>query len=88
MHESKDPCKYLKEVTSRYLVHAENISWYRSTRENLENRWKLLIFVCLNARIREGGHVRKLTTHIHLVLRLRMHGAVPVLPHTSLWSGA
>jgi len=27
-------------------------------------------------------------THIHLVLRLRMHGAIHPLPHTSLWCGA
>jgi hypothetical protein len=27
----------------------------------------------------------KLTTHLHLVLRLRIHGAVPSLPHTYSW---
>jgi len=30
----------------------------------------------------------KLTTHLHLVSRLRMHGAIPWLPHTSSWGGA
>jgi hypothetical protein len=29
----------------------------------------------------------KLTTHLHLVQRLRMRGAIPPLPHTS-WRGA
>jgi len=30
----------------------------------------------------------KLTTHLHLVQRLRMRGAVPPLPYKSLWRGA
>jgi hypothetical protein len=30
----------------------------------------------------------KLTTHLHLLLRLRMHGAIPPLPCTYLWRGA
>jgi hypothetical protein len=30
----------------------------------------------------------KLTTHPYIVLRLRMHGAVPPLPHMSSWHGA
>jgi hypothetical protein len=29
-----------------------------------------------------------LTTHLHLVLRLRMHGAIPPLPHMFVWHGA
>jgi len=30
----------------------------------------------------------KLTTHFHLVPRLRIHGAIPPLPNTSSWRGA
>jgi len=30
----------------------------------------------------------KLTTHFHLVSRLRMPGAIPPFPHTSPWHGA
>jgi len=30
----------------------------------------------------------KLTTHLHLVLRLRMRGAIPPLLHTSSWRGS
>jgi len=29
-----------------------------------------------------------LTTHIHLMPKLRMRGAIPPLPHTSSWPGA
>jgi hypothetical protein len=30
----------------------------------------------------------KLTTHLHLVPRPRMYGAIPPLPNTSSWRGA
>jgi hypothetical protein len=30
----------------------------------------------------------KLTSHLHLVLRLRMPGIIPPLPSTSSWRGA
>jgi hypothetical protein len=30
----------------------------------------------------------KLTTHLHLVSRLRMYGVIPPLPHASTWHGA
>jgi hypothetical protein len=30
----------------------------------------------------------KLTTHLHLVQRSRMRGAIPPLPNTSSWRGA
>jgi len=34
-----------------------------------------------------NGRGVKLTTRIHLVPRLRMHGTEPSLPHTSSWGG-
>jgi hypothetical protein len=34
------------------------------------------------------GRDVKQTIHLHLVLRLRMKGDIPQLPHTSLWCGA
>jgi hypothetical protein len=37
---------------------------------------------------RQSGQGMKLTTHLHLVLRLRMLGAIPPLPHMSAWRGA
>jgi hypothetical protein len=37
---------------------------------------------------KSSGRVVKLTTHLHLMPRLRMRGAVPPLPHTSSWRGA
>jgi hypothetical protein len=33
----------------------------------------------------ERGWFVKLTTHLHLVPRLIMHGTVPPLRHTSIW---
>ena len=30
-------------------------------------------------------HHMKVTTHLHLVLWLRMSGAMPLLPHVPLW---
>jgi hypothetical protein len=35
----------------------------------------------------KSGQGMKLTTHLHLVQRLRIHGAKPPLPNTSLWHG-
>jgi len=35
----------------------------------------------------QSGRGVKLTTHFHLVPRLRMHGCVSPLPHTSSWPG-
>jgi len=34
------------------------------------------------------GHRREITTHIHLMPRLRMHGAILPLTHMYLWRGA
>jgi len=36
---------------------------------------------------KEAGGV-KLTTHLHLLPRLRMRGAMRLLPHTFSWGGA
>jgi hypothetical protein len=36
----------------------------------------------------KGTRGVKLTTHLHLVPRSRMHGAIPPLPNTSSWRGA
>jgi len=30
---------------------------------------------------------QRLSTNLYIVLRLRMHGAIPSLPHTSSWCG-
>jgi hypothetical protein len=30
----------------------------------------------------------KLNIHLHVALRIRMHGTIPPLPHASLWRGA
>jgi hypothetical protein len=35
-----------------------------------------------------GGEGVKLTTHLHLVLRLLIRGSLPLLPHTSSWRRA
>jgi len=35
-----------------------------------------------------SGRGVNLTTHLHLVPRSRMHGAIPPLPNTSSWRGA
>jgi len=37
---------------------------------------------------RKSNHGMKLTTPLHLVLELRMHGATVPLPSTSSWCGA
>jgi len=34
-----------------------------------------------------GGQCLRLTTHVHLVPRLRMSGAIPLLPHIPSWCG-
>jgi hypothetical protein len=36
----------------------------------------------------KSGLGMKLTTHLHLVPRSRMHGAIPPLPNTPPWHGA
>jgi hypothetical protein len=38
---------------------------------------------------RQSGQEVKITTHLHLVLRLRMNGAIPLLPLYSfmVWTG-
>jgi hypothetical protein len=36
----------------------------------------------------QSGRDVKLTTHLHLVPRSRMRGAIPPLPNTSSWRGA
>jgi len=36
---------------------------------------------------KEAGDVKP-TARLHLVPRLRMHGAIPPLPNTSSWHGA
>jgi len=36
----------------------------------------------------KGGRGVKLATHIHLVLRSRMHGAITPFPNTPSWRGA
>jgi hypothetical protein len=33
-------------------------------------------------------HGVKVTTHLYLVLRLRMHGVVPPVPYITEWHGA
>jgi len=38
-------------------------------------------------KVRWSGLGLKLTTHLHLVLRLRMRGAIPTLSHMSSWRG-
>jgi hypothetical protein len=35
-----------------------------------------------------GVRGMKVATHLHLVRRLKVHGAIPTLPHTSSWRGA
>jgi hypothetical protein len=37
---------------------------------------------------KNSGQSVNLTTHLHLVLRLRMCGAIHPFPHTSSWCGA
>jgi hypothetical protein len=37
---------------------------------------------------RQSGRGVKLTTHLHLVPRSRIHGAIPPLSNTSSWRGA
>jgi hypothetical protein len=39
----------------------------------------------LSPGLKQPDHV---TTHLHLTLRLRMHEAIPPLPHMSSWCGA
>jgi hypothetical protein len=36
----------------------------------------------------QSGRVVNLTVHLHLLLRLTIHGVIPPLPHTSSWHGA
>jgi hypothetical protein len=36
----------------------------------------------------QSGRCVKLSTHLHLVPRLRMREIIPPLPHTFSWSGA
>jgi hypothetical protein len=36
----------------------------------------------------QSGRVLKLIAHFHVVLRLRIHGGIPPLPHRFAWCGA
>jgi hypothetical protein len=45
------------------------------------------VSVALSLGVKAGGGV-KLTTHFHLVPRLRMRGAIPLLPNMPSWRDA
>jgi hypothetical protein len=61
----------------------EGLYWERAT----DPRTSLYCTPCNREYIgyqKYNGHVVKLTTHLHLVLRLRMNGAISPFPHVSM----